>query len=211
MQKDHHKHIDKWTDAWKYRSFRNKAVTGLILLVALGIFFPFFFNLIEARKGIRLNDPLLSILPAVDVSIPIFLVLYSTIIFALYKCYKDPSVFIVLLWSYLIMNFFRIISIYLFPLAPPSGLIVIKDIITYLFYGNRFITKDLLFSGHTATLFLMFLSLKKKNDKLVALIASILIAAMVLVQHVHYTVDVVVAPVAAFISYRIAIYLQAKY
>lgn len=211
MQKDDHKHIDKWADAWKYRLFRNRTVTGLIFLIALGIFFPFFFNFIEAREGTRLNDPLLNVLPAVDVSIPIFLVLYSTIIFALYKCYKDPSVFIVLLWSYLIMNFFRIISIYMFPLQAPTGLIVIKDIITYLFYGNRFITKDLLFSGHTATLFLLFLSFKKKNDKIIALIASILIAVMVLIQHVHYTVDVIVAPFIAFISYWIAMRLLGKY
>ncbi|MDE3143698.1 MAG: hypothetical protein KGL19_06060 [Bacteroidota bacterium] len=211
MQKDDHKHIDKWADAWKYRSFRNRTVTGLIFLVALGIFFPFFFNFIEARDGARLNDPLLNVLPAVDVSIPIFLVLYSTITFALYKCYKDPSVFIVLLWSYLIMNFFRIISIFMIPLQAPPGLIVIKDIITYLFYGNRFITKDLLFSGHTATMFLLFLSFNKKNDKIIALIASILIAVMVLIQHVHYTVDVIVAPFIAFISYWIAMRLLGKY
>ncbi len=201
MEKDYDKYMVKWKDAWVYRSFRTRTIFGLICLIALGIILPFFFNSIEARKGTELNDFLLYVLPAIDLSIPIFLILYSTAIFALYRCYKDPSVFIIFLWSYLIMNLFRIISIYMFPLEAPMGLIEIKDPIIHLFYGNKFITKDLLFSGHTATLFLMFLCFKRRNDKIIALVAFFLIAIMVLIQHVHYTVDVIVAPIIAFISY----------
>jgi len=87
------------------------------------------------------------------------------------------------------------------PLEPPSDLIQLKDPITYLFYGNEYVTKDLFFSGHTATQFLMFLCLKKKTERMILLVSTFLIAIMVLFQHVHYTVDVLAAPIIAYLAY----------
>ena len=196
------KYMVTWKDAWVYRSFRSRTIAGLISLSALLLFFPFFFSLIEARKGgFELTDPVLYSLPAIDLSIPIFIIIYSTTIFTLYKCWKDPSVFIIFLWSFIIMSVLRIISISMLSLEPPSDLIPIKDPITYLFYGKADVTRDLFFSGHTATQFLMFLCLKRKTDKTIALISTVLIAIMVLFQHVHYTVDVIAAPFITYLAY----------
>jgi hypothetical protein len=47
-------------------------------------------------------------------------------------------------------------------------------------------------------MFLMFLCLKKKTDKILALLATIMIGIAVLLQHVHYTLDVVMAPVITY-------------
>ena len=99
------------------------------------------------------------------------------------------------------MSLLRIICISLTPIEPPYDLIPIKDPISNIFYGSRYITKDLFFSGHTATQFLMFLCLKRKTDRTIVLVAAILIGVMVLVQHVHYSVDVLAAPLFAYISY----------
>ncbi len=201
-EKDYEKYMVKWKEAWVYRSFRTRTIAGIICLLAILIFFPFFFGLIEARKGgIELTDPLLYSIPAIDLSVPIFLIIYSTTIFTLYRCWKDPSVFIIFLWSYIILCLLRIISITMLPLEPPSDLVQLRDPITYLIYGNESVTKDLFFSGHTATQFLMFLCLKKKTDRTILLVSTILIAIMVLLQHVHYTVDVVVAPVITYLAY----------
>ena len=71
------------------------------------------------------------------------------------------------------------------PLNPPEGLIAIEDPISNYFYDSKFITKDLFFSGHTASMFLMFLCLKKRTDKIFAIIATIIIGISVLLQHVH--------------------------
>jgi hypothetical protein len=86
-------------------------------------------------------------------------------------------------------------------------LIPLKDPISSLFYGGTqvFITKDLFYSGHTSTQFLIFLCLKKRNDKIVALLATCIVGILVLVQHVHYTIDVL----AAF-AFTYVIYLMGK-
>ena len=44
----------------------------------------------------------------------------------------------------------------------------------------------------------MFLCLKKRADKVLALLATIIIGVFVLVQHVHYTMDVVMAPIITY-------------
>ena len=99
------------------------------------------------------------------------------------------------------MSLLRIISISMLSLEPPNDLISIKDPITFLFYGKADVTRDLFFSGHTATQFLIFLCLKKRTERVIALTATILIAIMVLFQHVHYTVDVITAPLITYLAY----------
>jgi len=65
----------------------------------------------------------------------------------------------------------------------------------------------LFFSGHTATVFLLFLCLKKKQDKWLALGGSVLTGFLLLVQHVHYTIDVLAAPVFTYFIYISAVQL----
>ena len=98
------------------------------------------------------------------------------------------------------------LTISLFPLDPPPGLIHIKDPITSLCYGGSqvFMTKDLFFSGHTANLFVIYLVLHKKRDRQFALIAAITVAILVLVQHVHYTIDVIAAIIIPYCLFRLA-------
>ncbi len=196
-----------WRTAWRDRDFRIKTITGSLLLIAVLIFFPYFFGVIERRHGIRLNDWLLAAIPPIDVSGLTFIVIWSMTIFLWVRCAQTPRIFLVTLVSLLILCFSRILSISIVPLDPPAGLIPLTDPISSLFYGGPkvFITKDLFYSGHTATQFLIFLCLEKKKDKLVALLATITVGTLVLVQHVHYTVDVA----AAFI-FTWPIYLLGK-
>ena len=94
----------------------------------------------------------------------------------------------------------------LISLNPPAGLIPLADPITNQFYGAHYITHDLFFSGHTTTVFLIFLCLKKKWDRIYALfgIHSYWVFFL-LVQHVHYTIDVLAAPVFTYAAYRLAL------
>jgi len=93
------------------------------------------------------------------------------------------------------------------PLDPPVGLIPLSDPVTGIFYGESNITKDLFFSGHTATVTLMFLCLQKKNDKIVAFTAIIILAVLLLVQHVHYTIDILAAPLIVYSLFRLTRFL----
>jgi PAP2 superfamily C-terminal len=184
-----------WQNAWKLPGYKKKVITGLVIVSIALYILPYFFKIIEARNGIQLNDWLLNNIPAYNVSIPIFIIIWSMALLLFIRLIKDPEIFITLLWTYIFLILSRFITISLVPLNPPTGLIALADPLSNSFYGNKFITKDLFYSGHTATLFLMFLCLKSKTDKIIALFATIFVGVLLLVQHVHYTIDIISAPI----------------
>ncbi|TCC92770.1 phosphatase PAP2-related protein [Pedobacter hiemivivus] len=190
-----------WQIAWDYQAFRIKFILGMILLVAILIFIPHFFSHMEAREGIVLNDRLLAYIPAKDVSILIFLVLYVMIGLILYRMSRNTIMCLTALWTFIFVCLARIITITLVPLDPPVGIINLADPCSIFFYHSNVITKDLFFSGHTATAFLGVLCLERKNDKLLAMIATLAIAVLLLIQHIHYTVDILAAPIFTWVCW----------
>lgn len=187
-----------WKSHWQSTDYRKKLITGLILISFILLSLPFFYQAIEQRNGIDVNDHLLNLLPAYDLSSFIFVVIWSMALLTFSRFRQDPSIFLTFLWGFILINLSRFVTIGLFPLNAPDDLIPIHDPISNQFYGPKFITKDLFFSGHTAAMFLMFLCLKKKTDKILALVATIIIGIAVLLQHVHYTLDVVMAPIITY-------------
>jgi hypothetical protein len=119
-------------------------------------------------------------------------------------------ILLVTLWAYNGVTLLRMACIGLISLNPPSGLIPLADPITNQFYGAHYITHDLFFSGHTTTVFLIFLSLKKKTDRLYALLSSIILGFLLLVQHVHYTIDVLAAPIFTYAVFRLTLLFTKK-
>jgi membrane-associated phospholipid phosphatase len=190
--------VGVWKINWQSSDYRKKLITGLILISFILFSLPFFYQAIEQRNGISFNDYLLSWLPAYDLSIYIFTVIWSMTLLTFSRFKQDPNIFLTFLWGFILINLSRFVSIGLIPLNAPADLIPIHDPISNHFYGPKFITKDLFFSGHTAAMFLMFLCLKKRTDKILALLATIIIGIAVLLQHVHYTMDVVMAPVITY-------------
>lgn len=195
-----------WRTNWQYDGFRQKFQWGLFAWILVLIAFPFFFQYIEQRSGWAPNDWLLAQLPSYDTSIPCFLVIWGMFGLFFYRALYQPKLLLLFLWGFIVLSLMRFCSIYLMPLEPPANLIPLQDPISNLFYGgkNSFITKDLFFSGHTSTQFLIFLCLHKRSDKLMALIASFAVGLMVLIQHVHYSMDVLAAPPLTYLVYLIA-------
>ena len=195
----------KWVAAIRNFSFRSKLIIGFILLLTVLILLPFFFQHIEHRQGYELSDILLNVLPATDVSIPVFSMIWSMALLFIIRSVSSPQLFLLYLFSFLFLCICRIVTITLVPLNAPDGLIALIDPISNIFYGERgFITKDLFFSGHTATLCLFFYCFQRKWDKIIALICTIAVGFLVLVQHVHYTIDVLAAPVFSFLCFILA-------
>jgi PAP2 superfamily C-terminal len=195
-----------WKNAMEDSFFKKRLQLGLIVWIVVLIAFPFFFDFIENRNGILLNDFIINSIPAYDVSIPTFLIIWSMFLVFLYRAIYDPALLLLFLWGFIFLSVSRFISIYLVPLNPPEQLIALRDPITNLFYGKKhaFITKDLFYSGHTSTQFLMCLCFTKKSDKLLALISTILVGALVLIQHVHYSIDVFAAPFFTYLVYLLS-------
>jgi len=194
---------DKWVHAIKDPLFRKKLYVGVIsVIITLGSL-PFFFQYIEQRNGVVIRDMVLNFFLATDVSIPIFATLWSMTILMIVRSVQSPKIFVTVLYSFLFMELSRMITISLFPLNPPEHLIPLVDPLSNSFYGKSFITKDLFYSGHTASMFLFFLCFRRKTDKLLSLLCSIAVGVLVLVQHVHYTIDVIAAPFFSTICYLI--------
>ncbi|MFT3935566.1 MAG: hypothetical protein QM726_18205 [Chitinophagaceae bacterium] len=53
-------------------------------------------------------------------------------------------------------------------------------------------------------MFIIFLGVEKKADKIFTLASVFCIAVLLLVQHVHYTIDILAAPIATYLCYRLA-------
>lgn len=199
--------ILSWSEAWAIRSFKTKTVVALALVVIILLALPYFFSFIEKREGMVLQDYVLDAIPPMDVSVPTFVVIWSVVLLVLYRVFQNPRLFLVIAYGFILMCLCRILTISLLPLNPPPGLIALKDPIANIVYGGKgvFITKDLFYSGHTGNMFLFFLCLEAKWDKIIALTASFLIGFLVLIQHIHYSIDVI----SAFI-FTYFLYLGAK-
>lgn len=195
-----------WKENWQNPGFRQKFQWGLLVWVLVLIAFPFFFKYIEQRPGYMPNDWLLNQLPSMDTSLPCFIVIWGMFALFFYRALYSPKILLLFLWGFIVLSLMRFCSIYLLPLEPPANLIPLRDPISNLFYGGKdaFITKDLFFSGHTSTQFLIFLCFQKKSDKILALLATVAVGSMVLLQHVHYSMDVFAAPPLTYLVYLIA-------
>ncbi|MCF2443745.1 hypothetical protein L0657_07240 [Dyadobacter sp. CY345] len=189
-----------WRKTWEKKSYKTTMFSGVITLSIISFFLHPFFQAIELREGFLINDILLAILPAKDCSEAIFILIWSCVALATIRFLNNPMLFIVFLWSYALLCLTRIITIALVPLNAPAGLIPLRDPLSNYFYGQVFITKDLFYSGHTATLFLIYLCLEKKRDRLLVLLATAVVGLLLLVQHVHYSMDVLAAPFFAYFN-----------
>ena len=188
-----------WND-WR-RALKNKRFVVLLFLTVLGLAafalsLPFFFNDVLLNKlGIQLKDPILFLFAPKDWSIEIFIVLYCCTALSIIFNFENPKTVLLGTQVYVVVNFLRIVSLYLFTLEAPEGIIPLNDpFLTKVAYGKSIYVKDLFFSGHVSSLFLLFLIEQRKFLKWVFLFATILVAMMLAWQRVHYTIDILAAP-----------------
>lgn len=194
----------EWKKAFCNPLFKKVVAAGLLLLLLVAFATPHLFNYIESRNSIILHDRLLMHLPALNLSACIFLMIWTTVFLFFYRSLTDPGLFISMLVSYSIFTLFRFICLLLVPLDPPEGIVELKDPFISIFYGGHFITKDLFFSGHFGTMVLFMIIYPKKADRLFAVVAGCLVAVCLLLQHVHYCIDIIAAPLFALASVSVA-------
>ncbi|HRH71010.1 MAG TPA: phosphatase PAP2-related protein [Flavobacteriales bacterium] len=174
------------------------------LLAALPIvlWMPAFFQFIAAKPGISLPDPLLDVLPSRDLSTPLFVLLYGAIAMFVIGLVRHRVLFLRTAQAYVFLLLLRMISMAVFTLEPPQGMVELHDPVSALVYPNKMpFSKDLFFSGHTATLFLFYLAAPWRIGKPLLLLATVIVGCAVLVQHVHWTIDVLAAPFGAYAAW----------
>jgi len=197
---------DRWPAQWQKPAFRWRLGLVLVLLVALLTVVPSFYHFIQARPGSLLADPLASLLPVRDVSAPTFTLIYGSIVATLWQVLPRPRQLLRALWAYYLLQLFRMLTLWLWPLDPPRELVQLHDpVVDYLFQtAGQPIVRDLFFSGHTATMVLLLLLCKGPRLRLAMLLATIAVGTLVLVQRVHYSYDVLAAPLFAWLAYWLA-------
>jgi len=198
-----------WAAAWQDTRFRWQ----LMLALAVFTIFPWkaddYFQWIQQRDGLVMQDIIVENLPALNVSIPIFGIIYVSVIYLLVRIIRLPKHFLWFAWAFNLETLLRLVCIYAIPLNPPVGLVELHDPVAALFiYGeNIAITKDLFFSGHTATMVFVCFFLPNILERKIAIGLTIVLVILLLIQHVHYSLDILAAPLATWMSIKLAKHL----
>jgi hypothetical protein len=172
---------DNWTVIWNSHYRHYQMIIGTVIMLAIIFILPFFFAHIEKRNGAVLNDWLLARIPAHNVSVLIFAIIWGMILLIVIRAINNPSIYITYCWTLIFVYIVRFVTISVVALDPPPGMVPLVDPLSSVFYGNATITKDLFFSGHTTTMVLIFLCLERRTDKIIAFIAAFAVAYLLLV------------------------------
>lgn len=199
-----------WRQANTQPYFKCLFVGSLLLLVIALWYYSRYLDFNETREGIRVSDPFIGWFTPVDVSWITFALIYSGLIFGIVVMLRHPNNLLLAIQTYALMVMVRMLAMYSLPLAPPETTIPLIDPVVQLFGAGKVLMKDLFFSGHTSTIFLLFLTAPNRTTKRIFFLATILIVIAVLVQHTHYSVDVIAAPFFVYGCYGLACYFDRR-
>lgn len=196
---------EKWRNAWADPGFQRACWIGLAAVLPVVVLLPKFFSLLGTRPGLMPPDPVLDRVGPYAVALPIFLVLYTAVLVGIVLLLRKPEAMVRMLHAYTLLLAFRMVAMFLITFEPPAGIIPLVDPVTSVFYpGQEPFLKDLFFSGHTATPFLFALAVGPGAARRWLMVSAAVVGALVVVQHVHYTVDVLAAPVFAVLAWWLA-------
>ena len=200
-----------WKSFFSNKRNRTEFIITVIILTTIMISFSQFLQFVEQRKGVVLSDPILKAFNPFDLTWLTFALIYISLIIFVVTSFNKPDRLLLAFQAYGLMVIFRTIAMYLTPFNAPETLLQLNDPFVQLFGKGQILTKDLFFSGHTGTLFLLFLLAENKTLKIIFLIFTLTVGTAVLLQHVHYSIDVFVAPFFAYGSYRIINILHFRF
>jgi hypothetical protein len=192
-----------WKEYLKIKNNRIELAISIILIAVVLVLLTNFLNFVERRQGVSLPDPILNLFNPINLTWLIFALIYISLVTAIITLAIDPQRLIFALQLYTIMIVIRMIAMFILPLEPPQNMIALNDPFVEFFGSGKTLTKDLFFSGHTATLFILFLVSDNKIIKNIFLASTIVVAIAVLLQHVHYSIDVFAAVFFVYAVYNL--------
>ena len=195
--------MQTWRNEWTNPSFRRQTIITVPLLLLVLLTLARFLAMVEGRTGVAYDDPILRLSSPRDVNWLTFSLIYVGLIAGIGYLAQYPRYLLLAMQSYMATVVLRIGAMFLLPLDPPPTPFPLLDPFVEYFGTGMPLTKDLFFSGHTSTLFVLFLSSPGRRAKGIFLICTVCVATCVLLQHVHYTIDVYAAPVFAYAGYRL--------
>lgn len=183
---------------------RKLLILSIGFLLICAVLFSMFLRVHEARADRLLwyfNDPVFPYLPAMDVSLYIFSITYGTLITYAIINRKTPYYVSRLALSYGVLLIFRTLTLTILPLKEPETIIFLDDPFLNFFIYQGTIDADLFFSGHTALIcLLLFLTAK---FKWIFVLFGLILGVLLLIQRVHYSIDIIAAIPFAYFSVKI--------
>lgn len=192
-----------WKSLLSSSQFRIKFFVSIVFLASALFAYRNFLDFAEARAGVAIPDPILKLYEPIDLTWLIFGLIYLCLLVGIIVLIKHPEKLLLAFQTYTAIIIVRIIAMYLMPLEAPGKLIVLKDPLVEMFGSGESLTKDLFFSGHIATLFLLFLVVESKRLKYIFLVSAVIVGVSIVLQHVHYVIDVFAAPFFTYVCFTV--------
>ncbi|KDO34408.1 hypothetical protein SPRG_01544 [Saprolegnia parasitica CBS 223.65] len=151
-------------------------------------------NRTDIEGFVTMHDPVLMRLSPGDYSVSLFVLAYGSVSIGLYHARHMPELIIEMLQTKAFVIWVRMVALYLVPLEAPVGTVPLIDPIAG---GDGIVLmRDLFFSGHTATTFMIFLVVRRQNVlwKSFFFVLALTTAILVMLQKTHYAIDVYAAP-----------------
>lgn len=196
--------IRNWGENIKKEFLENKylILLSFLFFVISNIILYFASNYVDKVQTAVVPDLILDHIPVINLSfifVYVFLALVAFIfIYFIFIRVKDFHKAFAQFGLLILVRSFFIVLTHLERPANAISLTGFPKIYHFLSFYN-----DLFFSGHVAIPFMAFLLFKKEKIGIFFLIVTILLAATVLLMHVHYSIDVFSA---FFITYGVYIF-----
>lgn len=186
-------------------------LSSLIFVILCAVIFTQFLAWNESRAnshGFVFDDPVYGVLPLKDLSMWIFTLTYGAIILYAILNRQEHYFVSMALVSYSFILLFRIPCMLILPLKVHPDLIFLQDpFLNEIIYPSK-IVNDLFFSGHVALVCALTI-LSKIKWPFIAI--ACLLAICLLIQRVHYSIDILASIPFAWLSVRISQSLINKY
>ncbi len=204
--------IKQWQTELQTKKFNLTILFSIISVLPLLLYLNRFLEYIEMRPGCNLDDAVLNWLPAADLSNLIFFILYTCAFILIIHCLKSPWLLIKGLHVLIVLQYIRNICLYVTPLNAPDNIYALQDpVLETIAYSDKANLKDLFFSGHTATIFIfMLLTWNSPGLRLIFGFMTLFMAILLLIQHCHYTVDIIGGVAFAYLSFKWVAWLWMK-
>ena len=192
-----------WQDALHDENFRRYFLPNFIVCFVVHYSVVYWLQLNCNRPGMIIDDPVYHFLAPMDLSLPIFFFTYTGTILFLIHMAQYPFLLHRGLLTFVVVFAVRAACIHLIPLSPAPGIIPLYDPVTDALAHESHIMNDLFFSGHIADLTTFYFLSRSIRIKRYLLLCMGMVGTMLIWQRVHYTIDVVMAPAFAYLSYWI--------
>ena len=200
--------FNSWRNYFSEKSNLYRFTITFFLFFICTFFFKEYLVLVESwEHSLGVFDDPFFLKQPIDLSIPIFIFTYGTILFFVFYHLNNPHKLVILIQLAILVDLFRVISLFFVRFDAPEMIPLNDPILNFLIYKSDpdtllYNQHDLFFSGHTTNLFVISLLFKKSILKYFFLLITFLTGLFLVLQQVHYSIDVFFAPVIGlFIIY----------